>query len=1263
MNLDIISYNVNGLHDREKLTRLLTFINRTQIPVWCIQEAHLSTEDFTFLKSIFTGDAHYSPHPTQPTAKAGVLFLLKKTPDLTAVNPIVHTPGHCLSLELEWRNEKMWLCNVYVPTEGPKAQFMQNLPEPPQNALPVYAGDWNCIENPSLDKFGGVPNSGTNGYTHLEDFMGSLSLEDHWRATNPGEKAYTWLSRRSYQGTPTLIGSRLDRFYTPEGLRPRFKTCCKPELNILKSDHLPLCLSWKPVDKLDMGKGYWMFNTSLLQDPEYLEDAKSTVGFALSRKGDFPSPIELWDWLKSEIKKLSIVHSVAHSKFLAQEVELAKAQHEVADILWKSHPNDPDYARNLETKKSSLEDLINRRLEGARTRSRATWLDKGESNSKMFAQLEKERQTDRVFRSVLIDGQETTDSQGIKDHIRSFYENLYSAEPREGAEHAQANLYAKLDRKVSPADSLSLDSPITLAELKDAVFNSGNGKSPGMDGIPVEWYKTFWEQIGPLYWEVVQSIFDTSSLPLSQRNAVITLLHKKNDRREIKNWRPISLLPADFKVIGKVLSTRLAKVLPSIIHPTQTSIKGRWIMDSVYTVQCVYEYLMKTGDPGGILYLDQEKAFDRVDHDYLMKTLSAFEFGPSFRKWIDILYKDAWGTVKVNNHLTQPFKITRGVRQGCPLSPLLFTIAIEPFANAIRKHEGIRGIRLAGCPSPIQTSLYADDTTLFFSDPSELTAIKEVMKTYQMASNAKFNASKCQGAVINMPLPPPHLQLEMEWLLPNHHLIYLGIPIGTAVDSGSVWTSKLQELHKLFARWTKRSLSLTGRVVVSKMLAIPKLIYLAQALDIPEDLLSQLTTSVWSFVWKGKRDKVSRSVMSLPYDRGGQKMLDPGVMIASLHCKAIKRLLASDSGWALYTRTKLTRECKSIGIPPLLLFSCVLPKTTEVSRFWTQAVRSMQTLDPTPTCDPLQLILHQPLLFNPRVRIDGKPLTQHQWRARPVRFLHDLWRGDHFASISELRPGIQIISSTRQAYIDAIPLEWIRLLHTHDIEAVHDGFDTLPTPDQLTVHGTQLARIQDFKPLLQGPAHAKRLDDWGTQNWKRIFLSIRLIVDKKVRETLFLFVHRALPVGETLQKWGITATCPLCLHHDSFAHFPLCPACDPIWNLVNILLSKYHGKQVATTVENKQIGTSPFSRRDRAAQLVWRSVHAVVIRSIWVTRVSHRYPPVIPDPEPFFRTMLRKYLRDLALHRSSRPLFVKTFSKNASFVSPTSTSHNILFLF
>ncbi|CAM2106331.1 unnamed protein product [Caretta caretta] len=208
---------------------------------------------------------------------------------------------------------------------------------------------------------------------------------------------------------------------------------------------------------------------------------------------------------------------------------------------------------------------------------------------------------------------------------------------------------------VSAGDRERLELPLTLAEFSEPLRRMPTNKSPGMDGLTGEFYCVFWDVLGPDLVTVWAESLQSRVLPLLCRRAVLALLPKKGDLCDLRNWRPISLLSTDYEVIAKAISLQLGSVLADVIHPDQIySVPGRTIFDNLYLVRDLLELRCRDGLLFALLSLDQEKAFDRVDHGYLLSTLRAFGFGPQFVGFLQELYTSAECQVRLNWTLTEP---------------------------------------------------------------------------------------------------------------------------------------------------------------------------------------------------------------------------------------------------------------------------------------------------------------------------------------------------------------------------------------------------------------------------------------------------------------------------------------------------------------------------------------------------------------------------------------------------------------------------------
>ena len=239
--------------------------------------------------------------------------------------------------------------------------------------------------------------------------------------------------------------------------------------------------------------------------------------------------------------------------------------------------------------------------------------------------------------------------------------------------------FSQLQRKLSDEERQLCEGELTLAECKVALDGMASGKSPGLDGLPAEFYQRFWPVLGPDMVEVLNFSYASGRLSSSQRSGLITLLYKRGDRLEMKNWRPITLLCVDYKIAAKAIANRLLQVLPSIIHPDQScGVRGR---NPVVNNRLMQDDINNCGLGRAVLSLAQEKAFDRVDWSFLLHVLATMHFSPSFQQWVRLFYSRISSRILVNGEQSSSFFVSRGVRQGCPLSPLLYVIMAETIAS------------------------------------------------------------------------------------------------------------------------------------------------------------------------------------------------------------------------------------------------------------------------------------------------------------------------------------------------------------------------------------------------------------------------------------------------------------------------------------------------------------------------------------------------------------------------------------------------------
>ena len=268
-------------------------------------------------------------------------------------------------------------------------------------------------------------------------------------------------------------------------------------------------------------------------------------------------------------------------------------------------------------------------------------------------------------------------------------------------------------------------------------------KSPGDDSLTKEFYVHFWNEIAPIYMRCIAGIKEMENLCHSQKRGLITLAYKKNGREFLKNYRPISLQNIDLKMITRTLAKRLSAVINKLINQSKKCLPGRKILTNVHILQNLIDYINKNDYQALVLFFDNEKAYDRISHRFLIKTLRHFGFGDDFINWIQIIYKDSFSSVKVIGFSTKYFPIERGLRQGCPLSSLLYVLCAEVLGLEIRSNRKIVGVKYNN--KEHKELRYADDLSIAITEMESIDAIFETLGKFGKATNSKINVDKTEA--------------------------------------------------------------------------------------------------------------------------------------------------------------------------------------------------------------------------------------------------------------------------------------------------------------------------------------------------------------------------------------------------------------------------------------------------------------------------------------------------------------------------------------
>lgn len=345
-------------------------------------------------------------------------------------------------------------------------------------------------------------------------------------------------------------------------------------------------------------------------------------------------------------------------------------------------------------------------------------------------------QADRCIQKIRdpISKQMYCEAENIEKCFEMYYSDLYT-QPQAADLTDVAAFLSSLDLpSVGTEQNKLLTATITEKEISKAISDLKSNKMPGADGYPTEWYKTFREILVPLLKNCFNQVLRGGETPKSWRQAVISVIPKPGkDKTECGSYRPISVLNIDYRLFASIMSKRLENIVPELIDPDQTGfVKRRQTQDNVRRALHLVHNMGKSDKESVVISLDAEKAFDSVRWDYLYLVLTRFGFNSQVIGCLKSLYCSPRARIKINGNLSKPVSLERGCRQGCPLSPTLFALFIEPLLQAVREEDDETGVSIG--ESQHKICAYADDILLTLTCPEtslpKILAILEEIGSY-----------------------------------------------------------------------------------------------------------------------------------------------------------------------------------------------------------------------------------------------------------------------------------------------------------------------------------------------------------------------------------------------------------------------------------------------------------------------------------------------------------------------------------------------------